>query len=321
MSHRQSLPTIIKEHVSLKDKNWFNTGGNARYYAEPTTVEQTLEVLNFVQDHVPQLFILGQGANILVSDEGFDGLVLHPQLVDKEVIEEDNDTVFVRAQAGVVMDDLIEWCLDHNISGLEEFSGIPGTVGGSMYINLHYYQFLLEEFVHSARVIHLSSLDLETVDTEWFEFDYNDSILQRKQHLLIDTVFRLKKISDLEVAYARGRRAEIIRHRAARYPQKNTCGSFFRNFHEDEVTVISNDKRMIYVAYYLDKVGVKGELKHGDAIVSYQHANMIVNQGNATTVDIIAVARTMQELVYEKFNIIPEPECQLIGFKKYPLHR
>ena len=82
---------------------------------------------------------------------------------------------------------------------------------------------------------------------------------------------------------------------------------------------MSQGKKLIYVAYYLDKIGVKGELTVGDAVVSYQHANMIINRGNATSADIIALARKMQELVFEKFGIIPQPECRLIGFKNYPL--
>lgn len=76
---------------------------------------------------------------------------------------------------------------------------------------------------------------------------------------------------------------------------------------------------MIYVAYYLDKLAVKGSLKVGDAVVSYQHANMLVNQGNATSSDIIALARTMQKMVYERYGIIPQPECRLLGFGEYPL--
>ena len=76
---------------------------------------------------------------------------------------------------------------------------------------------------------------------------------------------------------------------------------------------------MIFVAYYLDKIGVKGELSVGQATVSHQHANMLVNKGNATSSHIITLARTMQELVLEQFNIIPQPECQLIGFNEYPL--
>ena len=137
----------------------------------------------------------------------------------------------------------------------------------------------------------------------------------------MSATFKLKKISEKETAFALGRKKEIIRHRAARYPQKGTCGSFFRNFHEGEVTLESNDKKMIYVAYYLDKIGVKGALQVGYAIVSHQHANMIVNQGNATSKDIIEVARKMQMLVKDKFDIIPHPECRLIGFKKYPLNK
>ena len=76
---------------------------------------------------------------------------------------------------------------------------------------------------------------------------------------------------------------------------------------------------MIYAAYYLDKIGVKGQLQVGDAIVSYQHANMLVNKGHATSADIITLARAMQELVQQQFGVVPQPECQLIGFKEWPL--
>ncbi len=78
-------------------------------------------------------------------------------------------------------------------------------------------------------------------------------------------------------------------------------------------------KNLYYVAYYLDKLGIKGELSVGGAQVSHQHANMIVNRGTATTSDIVTLARTMQKLVYDEFGIIPQPECRLIGFSEYPL--
>jgi len=83
------------------------------------------------------------------------------------------------------------------------------------------------------------------------------SKLQEEQYYLLDATFILKKATDLETAFARGRRKEIIRHREKRYPSKNTCGSFFRNFLDHEVTLMSNNKKIIYVAYYLDKIGVK----------------------------------------------------------------
>ena len=97
-----------------------------------------------------------------------------------------------------------------------------------------------------------------------------------------------------------------------------TCGSFFRNFSPDEV--VHTEKKLIYVAYYLDKVGIKGELSVGDAIVSHQHANMIVNRGKATSTDIITLAQLMQKMVFDRFGIKPQPECQLVGFKENILY-
>ena len=91
------------------------------------------------------------------------------------------------------------------------------------------------------------------------------------------------------------------------------------NFLPHEVMLEVDQKKIIFVAYYLDKIGIKGTLRSGDAIVSPQHANMIVNLENATSTDIITLALHMQRLVLDHFNILPKPECQLIGFKKYPL--
>jgi len=226
---------IILEHISLADKNWFLTGGNARYFCEPITVSDYQEALLFAKEKKLEIFVLGQGANILISDDGFDGLVIRPHsknLTDPLIIEKSDTTVLVTACAGYIINDLIEFCLAHNISGLEEFSGIPGTVGGSVFINLHYFQFFLSDFLESAEVIHYQSGQVEKVDLSWFEFGYDTSRLIKRDYYLISATFCLKKVSDLEVAYAKGRRIEIIRHRNARYPSVRTCGSFFRNFYE-----------------------------------------------------------------------------------------
>lgn len=310
--------TCIQTNVPLHDKNWFATGGTARYFAQPKTAQEFQEALIFAREQALPIFVLGQGANILISDEGFDGLVIRPAL-DTISIHSYESHALVTAGAGATVHDLIAHCLQHNLTGLEEFSGIPGTVGGSVYINLHYFEFLLEQFLVHATVINRSSGILEMVGPQWFNFGYDQSKLQDEHYYLVDATFRLKKASDIQTAFAHGRRVEIIRHRQNRYPTKNTCGSFFRNFHDHEVTLISNGKKMIYVAYYLDKLGVKGALKVGNAAVSYQHANMIVNQGNATSSEIITLARTMQEMVRKEFGIIPQPECRLVGFKEYPL--
>ncbi len=316
----KNQPPLIQQNISLADKNWFTTGGPAKYFSQPTTNEEFQQALQFAKQEKQSIFILGTGANILISDFGFDVLVIRPKLkiISKQPFNKDYE--LVSAGAGVQLDDLIEYCLNNNLSGLEEFSGIPGTVGGAVYINLHYFEFLLDQFFVSAEIIEKETGIIKTVEPSWFDFGYNQSTLLKSTHFLLSATFKLKKISEKETAFALGRKKEIIRHRAARYPQKGTCGSFFRNFHEGEVTLESNDKKMIYVAYYLDKIGVKGALQVGDAIVSHQHANMIVNQGNATSKDIIEVARTIQKMVQTEFGIVPKPECQLIGFNEYPLY-
>lgn len=313
-----TLPAVIQQNITLADKNWFSTGGNARFFAEPQTAQEFQQALIFAQDNNLALFVLGQGANILISDEGFDGLVIRPQLVAMTHTHE-VDHILMTAGAGATMDTVIEYCLANNILGLEEFSGIPGTVGGSVYINLHYFEFLLDQFLVNAQVINKMTGDILTVDNAWFNFGYNQSTLQDESYYVVQATFKLKHATALETAYARGRRVEIVRHREKRYPTRNTCGSFFRNFHADEVTMLSGNKKLIFVAYYLDKIGVKGTLSVGGARVSHQHANMIVHDGTATSSDIIALVRTMQEKVQDAFGIIPQPECRLIGFKEYPL--
>jgi UDP-N-acetylmuramate dehydrogenase len=306
----------IEQNIPLNDKNWFRTGGAARYFCQPETAEQFSQAVSFANQNKLQIFVLGEGANILISDQGFNGLVIRPML--KHVLC-DNQTATVTAGAGVRMPDLIDSCLDQQLLGLEEFSGIPGTVGGSVYINIHYFQYLLSHFLVQATVIDRNTAQLMTVDRSWFNFGYNQSTLLAGNHYLVDAMFQLKSVDLITAAYAKGRRDEIIRHRAQRYPQSNTCGSFFRNFHPEELSFEIQGKKLHFVAYYLDKIGVKGNLRVGNAVVSHQHANMLVTQPGATTQDVIGLARAMQTAVHEAFGITPKAECQFIGFTEDPL--
>ncbi len=310
------LPSLSTA-ISLADKNWFRTGGPALFFAEPTNETEFQQALSYAQSLEMPFYVLGEGANILVSDEGFKGLVIRPHLKKIKRLSYSDTHDLVQADAGVRFADLILWCLENNLIGLEEFSGIPGTVGGSVYINIHYYEFLLSHFLVSAHVIDKRDGTVHAVDESWFNFGYNYSTLHENNFYLVNATFKVKKADTPTTFHAQGRSEEIIRHRYKRYPHEFTCGSFFRNFYPQEVAHL--DKKLIYVAYYLDKIGIKGELSVGGAHVSYQHANMIVNDGTATTTDIITLARTMQHLIQEKFGILPQPECRLVGFEHYPL--
>jgi len=339
----------IKKNVSLKDKNWFQTGGLARFFAQPKTEIEFQEAINFAKSNNLPMEILGEGANVLISDDGFDGLIINPKLKTLRYTSTSQNSVSalrvigmqnkpvrlecpskplgedgcierlserVTADAGITIQELIDFCLENNLIGLEEFSGIPGTVGGSVYINIHYFDFFLSDFLVKAKVINKNTGKIETVPKSWFEFGYDKSKLLGKEHFLLSATFQLKKATDIETAYAKGRRDEIIRQRNSRYPTSHTCGSFFRNFYEHEMKNVKNAKPLKFVAYYLDKLGIKGSLNHGDAIVSYKHANMIVSQGNATTNDIMNLAKKIQSMCQKEFNIIPQLECQIIGAVK-----
>lgn len=310
---------VILENITLHDKNWFCTGGKAKFFCAPTTITEFEQALAWSNKQQCQLHILGQGANSLISDDGFDGLIIRPMLQEIHVSEATNGYCLVTAGAGVSIHDLIMYCLDHNITGLEEFAGIPGTVGGSVYNNLHYFEYSLADFLVSAQVIDRATGAISTVDKEWLSLSYDHSKLHEKKHYLAHATFNLKQVTALDAAYAKGRRIEIIRHRAKRYPMTHTCGCFFRNFHLDEIHTPINGKKLIFVAYYLDSTGIKGSLRIGTAYVSHQHANMIVTDEHATSADVIAVARAMQEKVYKAFGLLPQTECELIGFKQYPL--
>ncbi|MFC1894859.1 UDP-N-acetylmuramate dehydrogenase [Candidatus Dependentiae bacterium] len=304
----------ILKNTSLKYKNWFETGGNSKFYCTPKTETDFCNSLEFANKNNLKTFVLGSGANILISDHGFNGLTIKPELNQIKI----NDTL-VTAQAGVKIKNLINYSLNNNLIGLEDFSGIPGTIGGSTYINIHYLNYFLSDFLVQAKVINKRTCKTIIVDKSWFNFSYDESKLQNKDFFLISATFKLKKVDTIQASYAKGRRDEIIKHRLRKYPNSNTCGSFFRNFKEQEIPFTINNKKIIYVAYYLDKLGIKGEFKSGNAIISYKHANMITTLSGATSTDVINLAKKIQELVIKEFGILPKAECQLIGFDKNPL--
>ena len=131
------------------------------------------------------------------------GLVVRPQ--SKNIVYEiKNDEALVTADAGVTIEELITYCLNNSLLGLEEFAAIPGTVGGSVFINIHYFKENLQKFVINGTVLDKSTSEILNVDRNWFEFGYDHSKLHERTHYLINATFKLKKASDVETAYAKG---------------------------------------------------------------------------------------------------------------------
>lgn len=316
------IPQCISQKISLKKYNWFELGGDACYFAQPKNIIELESVINFSHENTLPIKILGLGANVLISDAGYNGIII--KLPDHNISHYyiDKDTGILQADAGCTIEALIEYSLNKCfLFGLEEFSGIPSTVGGALFINLHYYSFLISQFIYNAHIYDINEKKFFTVTADWFEFGYDSSkVKNNKKYIIISASFILKRNNLLYAEYAKGRSIEIIRHRQNRYPYQKTCGCFFKNITIEEAPTNHEGKKILSAGYYLDKIGLKGELKMNNCSVSSRHANMLIHNGSGTANDIIEIAKIMQKSIYDKYGFLLEPECELIGFDKYPLY-
>jgi len=301
----------ILENIPLKPYTNFKIGGPARFFCETKNTREIIESLKFAKEKNVPTFILGLGANILVSDDGFPGLVIRQQ--NKKIrIEVGSRSGIITAKAGATIDKLIATALKGNLVGIEDFSEIPSTVGGALYINLHYFDAFIGPFVKSALVLNKNTLKVEEVDQSWFRFDYDNSKLKTdNDYILLEASFKLRKVNDYKKYEAIGKAKEIVRTRRRRYPLEPSVGSIFQNLSEEEQRRYNLPTRS--VAYLIDVCGLKGK-RIGDAVLSHRHANMIVNVGNARAADVLELAGIIKKSVKEKFKTDLKFEMELVGF-------
>ena len=297
----------IQENVPLKPYVTFKIGGQARFFCEPSNSDEVIEALSFAKENKLPAFVLGLGANILVSDNGFNGLVIRQK--NETILVKDNT---ITAQAGVAVENLINTALAENLIGVEDFSGIPSSVGGALYINLHYFDAFIANFVRSAKVLNIETLKVQEVDSSWFNFNYDSSRLKTdKDHVLLEAHFNLKKVDDYTKHEAIGKSKEIIRTRKYKYPSEPSVGSIFQNLNTEEQKKYGLPTRS--VAYLIDVCGLKGT-KVGDALLSHRHANMIINVGDARAKHVLELTQIIKDKVKERFGVDLRFEVQLLGF-------
>jgi len=297
----------IQEKVILKPYTTFKIGGPARFFCEPMNSDEVIEALNFAKENNISAFVLGLGANILVSDNGFQGLVVRQR--NETISIKDN---FIIAQAGAVVESLINTALAENLIGFEDFSGIPSSIGAALYINLHYFDAFIANLVRSALVLNKETLKVQDVDSSWFNFNYDNSRLKTDEdHVLLEAKFELKKVDDYTKHEAIGKSKEIIRTRKYKYPSEPSVGSIFQNLNSEEQKQYGLPTRS--VAYLIDVCGLKGT-RVGDALLSHRHANMIVNVGDARAEHVLELAQIIKEKVKERFGTDLRFEVQLVGF-------
>ena len=341
------MDNLIKENVSLKELTTFKIGGNARYYAEVKSEDELLEVSNFIKKNNLKTFVLGGGSDILVSDEGFDGIVI--KYVGGGIKIEDS---LVVSEAGVVWDDLVAFTVKNNFQGMECLSGIPGTVGASPIQNIGAYGQELKDTFIKLRAFELRTGKFIEFSIEDCQFDYRESIFKKSEnwqkYLIVSVTFKLDKNGKPNIKYEsllnyfkeKGiqnpslidtREAVIeLRTKKLEDPKKiGNAGSFFKNpiIEKDKLDKLSKDyldipnypfgdKYKLFAAWLIEKAGWKGK-SFNEASVSSKNSLILTNpKGDASSDDVYELCKKIQKDVSDKFGINLTPEVQFIGFKK-----
>jgi UDP-N-acetylmuramate dehydrogenase len=298
------LDTVhLERDVPLAPLTTFRIGGPADLlYAAYTADELARAILAARESGVPH-FILGLGANILVGDKGFRGLVIHNRA---RQFEFDSDGR-VRAESGAIVGDLIAEAVRRGLSGLEHYIGIPSTVGGAVWQNLHFLSpaparertMFIEEVFESCELLTAEG-ERETVTKEYMQFGYDTSILHRRNDVALAVTFQLERGDE---AVMQRILQENLSWRGGKHP--------WLQFHPSAGSIFKKIEG-VGAGRLIDQCGLKGH-RVGDAQISHIHANIIVNLGHATARDVRELIGVAQRAVQERFGQTIEPEIGFIG--------
>jgi UDP-N-acetylmuramate dehydrogenase len=271
----------------------FRIGGNAEVMAFPKSAQELSQVLQVSAAFGCPRAILGAGTNVLAPDDGISGIVicLKDALDGMQLLSDD----CIRIMAGVTMTRAAVFAANHGLAGIEFAHGIPGTVGGGVYMNAGAYGGEICQICESVEVMDMTG-ELRTLSGSEMDFSYRHSRLEDEGGIVVSAVFRLQK-QDPEQIKAKMR--ELQAKRSASQPlDKPSAGSAF--------------KRPVggYAAALIDQAGLKG-YRVGDAAISEKHAGFAVNLGNATAEDVKKLLRQVSDIVYEKSGIRLEPEVRI----------
>ena len=283
----------IEKNKLLSPFTTMQMGGTADYYYKVTDTNDLPELIEYCKRNTLNYIILGGGSNIIFSENGFRGLVIHIQANHFEI--KGNQ---VTAQAGALVSQIIQQTLKNNLSGLEKLTGLPGTIGGAVRGNAGAYGIEISNYLTKAKV-YTPEEEIKNVDKDYFQFGYRHSKIKNNNDIILEVTLELIPKENCEEEQKAA--TEIIKSRVGKQPSGKTCGSFFKN-----------PTPATAAGLLLDQCGAKS-LQYGDAKVSDLHANWIINAGTATQTELIKLAQEMQEKVQEKFNIELTPEVQLIG--------
>jgi len=270
----------------------FRIGGPADVMVFPEDALELKMVLLRARDHGLPLFILGMGTNLLVRDGGIPGITINLKKLNRISVVDDS---FIYSEAGNPLTRLLLFAAENGLQGLEFAAGIPGTVGGAIFMNAGTREGEMKDVLDKATLMNRNG-ELRIVRNEEIPFGYRRSGLEGA--VVIGASFRLRKGSPEAIKKAINDR---ITERSGREPSGlPNAGSIFKNPPGD------------YAGRIIEEVGLKG-LRVGDAEVSEVHANFIVNRGRAKASDVISLIGIIKEKVFKERKILLEPEIRIVG--------
>ena len=276
----------------------FRIGGPAAAFVTVCNEEELSAVMKIITETGSEHMMIGNGSNLLVSDEGYPGIMIKLGGDFETIVRDPDDPLRVRVGAAMLMSRTSAFLTENGLSGFEFASGIPGSIGGAVFMNAGAYGGEIKDVVRSVRVMDADGTDLRTVSGEDMQFSYRHSIAEDEGILILFADMELKEDSPEAIA---ARVAELQFKRNSKQPVNYpSAGSTF--------------KRPVggFAAALIEQSGLKG-FSVGGAQVSEKHSGFVINTGGASCEDVLAVMRHVRETVMADSGILLEPEVRLIN--------
>lgn len=316
-------PLRVFENEPLSKHTYFKIGGPARIFFEAKNVDDLRLALKTAYGLKIPFVILGGGANVLVADRGFDGLVIKNRadgikLVGIKGIIDKKGKGIKSAQvwcaSGTLMNQLARFTIDQGLGGLEFLLSVPGTVGGGLKINAH-YEVEKGEFLGgrltSAVLFDPKNGQEKTVDSKYFEFGYDKSKIQQTAEIVLEALFKLETIEDKSVLWQKA--MADVKRRNEEQPIGVACsGCIFRNIKDADAQRLFTPNLTTSTGYIIEKLGLKGQ-RMGGAQISEKHANYILNVDNAKADDVLKLIHLVQKKAKEELDLNLVEEIFYVG--------
>ncbi|MGG2065700.1 UDP-N-acetylmuramate dehydrogenase [Bacillus sp. S14(2024)] len=283
----------VKKDEPLKRYTFTKTGGNADYFVLPTTYQEVQDVIKYANQNNIDFTILGNGSNLIIKDGGIRGIVLNLTKLTNIALKDNKIIV----QSGATIIDTSRFALKNHLTGLEFACGIPGTVGGAVYMNAGAYGGEVSHVIESVLVLTRDG-EILNLNQNDLELEYRSSAISRKGYLVLEATFDLQ---EGEYNKIKEKMDELTFLRESKQPlEYPSCGSVFKR------------PPGMFAGKLIQDSGLQGK-QIGGAQVSTKHAGFMVNIDEATASDYVKLIRYVQETVKSKFNVELETEVKIIG--------